>query len=303
MCCHHLGACEPRPFEGASEQFPADTVQSRGNHDRTRGVWTEPYPCRVVEVAIDDRGIESGDERTVHTQEGNVESDGVDTARDLGVGGGNDLRAVAQIHLVAIVLRRVVACGHHHARRSAQAGYAPRQQRRWLPGRQHHRRNASCRQDAGRVPGEVLAPVAGVEADHHTALTSGGVVGHEIVGKACCGLSDDEAVHPVRTGTQRTAQTRRAELESGVETIDKCCRVTCCKQCERLLRRDRIGVVCDPGFHPRTQRLADGHAGASSIRRLRGGGAPRGGGARRGRSPRQPQSSRACRTRAVAGRE
>ena len=47
-------------------------------------------------------------------------ADRVDRGGDLGVGGRDDLAAVAQVDLVAVVLRRVVRRGHHHAGDAAE---------------------------------------------------------------------------------------------------------------------------------------------------------------------------------------
>ena len=56
---------------------------------------------------------------------------------DLGVGRRHDLAAVAEVDLVAVVLRRVVARGHHHAGDAAELADRERQQRRRQRPRQH----------------------------------------------------------------------------------------------------------------------------------------------------------------------
>ena len=90
-----------------------------------------------------------------------------DPRGDLGVGRRHDLAAVAEVDLVAVVLRRVVAGGDHHAGDAAEladregqqrGGQRPRAARSALkPGAGHH---------LGGVAGEDVGVVAGVVPDH-----------------------------------------------------------------------------------------------------------------------------------------
>ena len=72
-------------------------------------------------------------------------ADGLDCGGDLGVGRRHDLGAVAEVDLVAVVLRRVVARGHHHARDAAEVADRVGEDRGRKRARQHVRR-------AGRRP-------------------------------------------------------------------------------------------------------------------------------------------------------
>ena len=60
-----------------------------------------------------------------------------DPRGDLGVGRRHDLAAVAEVDLVAVVLRRVVAGGDHHAGDAAELADREGQQRRRQRPREH----------------------------------------------------------------------------------------------------------------------------------------------------------------------
>ena len=86
-----------------------------------------------------------------------------------GVGRRHDLAAVAEVDLVAVVLRRVVARGDHHAGRAAELADREGQHGRRQRPRHHPDLEPGARHHLGGVAGEVVAAVPRVEADHHRA--------------------------------------------------------------------------------------------------------------------------------------
>ena len=94
-------------------------------------------------------------------------TDGGDARGDLRVGRRHDLAAVAEVDLVAVVLRRVVTGGHHHPGHAAELADREGQQR----CRQRPRHDESAQSCAGHhlggVAGEHVGVVAGVVPDHH----------------------------------------------------------------------------------------------------------------------------------------
>ena len=141
-------------------------------------------------------------------------ADGVDVPRDIGVCGRHDLAAVAEVDLVAVVLRRVVRRGHHDAGRGAEVADRERQHRRRQRPRQHRRRQTDAGHDGRGVPCEHVGLVPRVVADDDR-----GAAGLEQVRREPgSGADDDHAVHPVRPGTECAAQPGGAELQTGSRT-------------------------------------------------------------------------------------
>ena len=92
--------------------------------------------------------------------------DRLDAGRDLGVGRRHDLAAVAEVDLVAVVARRVVAGGHHHAGDAAELADREREQRGRQRAREHERAQAGPGHHLGGVAREHVGVVAGVVPDH-----------------------------------------------------------------------------------------------------------------------------------------
>ena len=92
-------------------------------------------------------------------------ADGGDPRGDLGVGGRHDLAAVAEVDLVAVVLRRVVAGGDHHAGDAPELADREGQQRGGQRPRQHQGPEPGAGHHLGGVAREDVAVVPGVEAD------------------------------------------------------------------------------------------------------------------------------------------
>ncbi len=94
---------------------------------------------------------------------------GVDRSADLGVGRRDDLGAVAEVDLVAVVLRRVVARGDHDAGGAAEVADRVREHRRRQRPRQDVGVDARALHDLGGVAGERVGLVAGVVPDDDRA--------------------------------------------------------------------------------------------------------------------------------------
>jgi hypothetical protein len=96
---------------------PADAVQ--GCVHQAQVAW--PVSGELgdgVEVGVDDAVAE--DRPAVPARHVRQRSHRLDVCGDLPVGRGHDLAAVAEIDLVPVVTRGVVARGHHHPGRAAQ---------------------------------------------------------------------------------------------------------------------------------------------------------------------------------------
>ena len=151
---------EARGSEDATDRVVADTVE-RGVHDRqaTRGVRRDQrgHPVHVGVLHLVTEGLPAV------VDEGQVANrcHGGDVGRDLGVGRRHDLAAVAEVDLVPVVLRRVVARRDHDARVGAEVPDRERQHRRRQRPRQdrgatpgpHHDGRGVAREDVGVVPG------------------------------------------------------------------------------------------------------------------------------------------------------
>ena len=145
-------------------------------------------------------------------------ADGGDPRGDLGVGRRHDLAAVAEVDLVAVVLRRVVARGHHHAGHAAELADREGQQRRRQRPRHHQRPEPGAGHHLGGVAGEDVGVVAGVVPDHDGRAGRGAVV-LEVRRQAGGRAGHDDAVHPVGAGAERAAQAGGAELQRPGEPV------------------------------------------------------------------------------------
>ena len=121
-----------------------------------------------------------------------------------------DLAAVGAVHLVAVVLGGVVACGDVDAGRAPQVARGEGAGGRGLQARVEVSCDAVGRQHLGGYMAEKLALVARVAADGNAGLVE---VRLEVVGQALRGECDRVDVHAVRAGAENAAQACRAELE------------------------------------------------------------------------------------------
>ncbi len=188
------------------------------------------------------------------------------------VGGRHDLAPVAEVDLVAVVARRVVAGGDHDAGVGAEVAdgegeegrrQGARQQQSAAAGRGHHGRG---------VAGEDVGVVARVEADDDLGAGRGaGVplgtrlqVRDEPGGRA----NDDGPVHPVRPGAQDAAQAGGAELEHPREAVGQVVGGLGARfagpsgldHAGQLGAGGRVRIVGQPGLRPRDQ-FGRGHVG------------------------------------------
>ena len=168
-----------------------------------------------VEVAVDD--LLADEAAGVAARELRERADGGDPGGDLAVGGRDDLAAVAEVDLVAVVLRRVVAGGDHHAGRAAQLADREREERRGQRPRHHERLEPGAGHDLRGVAGEDVGVVAGVETDHDGPALVAGVA--EVRRQAGRRARDHDPVHPVGPGAERAAQAGGAELEGAGEAV------------------------------------------------------------------------------------
>ena len=166
-----------------------------------------------------DVGVEDGLVERLPTVLGEwdrrLRPDGVDLGRDLGVGRWDDLGAVAEVDLVAVVLRRVVRRRHHHAGVDAEVPDREREHGcRQRPREEVGTQSRSDHHGTG-VDGELVGPVSGVVAHDH----AGPAVRLDVRGQARGRPDHDDTVHPVRAGAHRSPQTGRAELEPPTEPV------------------------------------------------------------------------------------
>ncbi len=133
--------------------------------------------------------------------------------------GRDDLGAGVEVHLVAVVGRRVVGGGHHHPGRGVEAGDRPGEDR----GRDHlieepHRYAEGGEHPRGVEDEEIRLP-AGVAGDENPPLAHPRVGCEQVTGEAGCGLSNHETVHAHRTGADGGAEPRGTELEPTGEPL------------------------------------------------------------------------------------
>ncbi len=201
---HERRCGQPGAFERSEQRGTAHPVQRGVRHLHALRVGAQPHTRHRSEVRLHLLLAEMMDERVVdRRQRDRARVDQVDRRGDVGVGRRHDLRARAEVHLVAVVGRRVVRGGDHHARGRVDLGDVPRQHGRGHRVVEEHRLHTLRRADAGRVEREHVALATGVVADDHPA---GGRVGHlreEVVDETGCGLLHDEPVHALRPGTHR----------------------------------------------------------------------------------------------------
>ncbi len=201
--------------------------------------------------------------------------DAGDPLLDLGIDGRYHLGAVAQVELVPVVGRRVVARGDHHAGRRAQLPDREREQGSGARPRQQVHRDTRSGQHPRHLVSEVRRPVPRVAPHHDARLTS---IHARSTGVRASLRSkqparhrrgrgpDHGTVHPVWPCGDRPAQARRPEPKPPGEPIPQFSssirrpRVArpphaaaspgkgAIKQRLQLFPVARIGVISDPGL-------------------------------------------------------
>ena len=217
---HHERCGQSGPLERGEQRCPTHPVQRGVGSGSAGEIGPEPHRRHGCEIGIDVLGAEHLDERMVgRRQLDGARVDGVDARGDLLVGGRHDLRAGAEVHLVAVVGGRVVAGGDHHPGRGTHPGDVPRQHRRGDDVREQQRPNPTGSAHPRRVEREGVALATGVEADDHARPGTLGHGGQQVVGQPGGGLAHDEAVHALRARPHGTAQPGRAELQTAGEPL------------------------------------------------------------------------------------
>ena len=212
-------------------RFPAHAVH--GGQDDLQPAGREVLRSRQgrdgVLVLGGDGGLQHGP--AVRGQDDGIQgADGVDPRRNQGIVRGHDLGAAAalldgmtaEVHLVAVVLRRVVAGGDHDAAVAVQRPHRVGEQRGGQRGRHQEGFNSGSGEDRGGFFGENIGVVAGVEADDGARPGAGGGlrdrVGEER-GETGSGAAHHHPVHPVRPRAEGCPQSGGAELQGAAETV------------------------------------------------------------------------------------
>ena len=225
-------SAKPAAFSTATAVSPAHAVH--GGQDDLQVAGREVFrDCQRRDGAPRSRRRSRAPARSTRPRPGRSDSsgaDGVDLRRDQGVVRCHDLGAAAalldgmaaQVHLVAVVLRRVVAGGDHDAAVAVQRPHRVGEQRGGQRGRHQEGFNAGRGEDRRGFLGENIGVVAGVETDDGARPGPGGGlpdgVGEE-GGEAGGGAAHHHAVHPVRTRAQGCPQSRGAELQGAAEAV------------------------------------------------------------------------------------
>jgi hypothetical protein len=101
--------------------------------------------------------------------------------------------------------------------------------------------------------------VAGIEPDDHT---TGPGVGRGVEQKPCQTMgrpTNGDAIHPIRSGTERTTQTRRAELQTVIEAIAQTGLVGSRQELLDLATIRGVGIDRHPTRHPLEELGVDTH--------------------------------------------
>ncbi len=243
---------EPAAVEGSEDDIAADPVHRRVDDLDGPGVAVEPAALDHRQVGLDDSVVEAFDECVGRRgQRDRALRRRGDVLGDDRVVGRDDLGAVAQVDLVAVVGGRVVARGDHDAAVGAEVTHREGEHRRGQRPRQHDRATARGGEHARRVLGEAQRLVPGVVADHD------GRPPPEVRGESRGGLLDHHPVHAVGPGPDRTPQPRGAELEPAAEAIGQLVVGTLAQQGAQLLPGRLVGVGRDPRVDLEAQLVRD----------------------------------------------
>ena len=159
---------------------------------------------------------------------------------------GDHLGAVGGVGLVAVVGRRVVARGDHHAGRGTQLTHGEGGDRRGQgagKGAHAHARRRRHRRD---VLGEGRRAVAGVVADDDARTAGRVALVRDPAGESRRRRAHDGPVHPPRAGAERAAQAGGPEHEGAVETGPQRLLVASLEEPLELGPGRRIRVAVDP---------------------------------------------------------
>ncbi|MDQ0950054.1 hypothetical protein QFZ24_003977 [Streptomyces phaeochromogenes] len=251
---------EAGPRERRQERLLADAVHRRVDRaGRTRGVGRQDR-VRTGQIGVQDAVVQ-GLPAAVRAGDVGQARDRGDLRGDLGVRRGHDLGAVAEIDLVAVVARGVVAGRDLHARHRAQVPYGVREYGRRKGAGEHGGAQARARHDRRRVAGEVGGLVSGVVADDDEAV--GPALRLQVRGEAGGGADDDRAVHAHRARAEFAAQAGRAELEGAAEACGELRRVLGVDQLGEFLTGFRVGVLGQPCLGPCGEFVL--HVGSTSL--------------------------------------
>jgi hypothetical protein len=153
----------------SQQQLPGDPVNRRVNHPQRLRTPGDRDTCRDgVKVGRGDLLAVPRDERVIQAGGGDGEqrAECRDPVLDLAVDRRDDLRAVAQVKLVAVVGPWVMAGGDHDGRLGGQVLDGERgQRRRAWPGQQRDT-DARSGEDLGRLIRELRRPVPRVAPDN-----------------------------------------------------------------------------------------------------------------------------------------
>ena len=221
--------------------------------DWVEGGWT-PEETVVLARKLKELGCDYVD----------VSTGGLDPRRDCRVVRRDDLGAITQVHLVAVVPGRIVAGRHHDAGGRAQFGDRPRTDGCRQRTREQQRAHTMSGEDTSRIGRELLASVSGIEADHDPAFADIESDPEEIPNEAGRRASDGETVHPIRTGTEFASQSGGAEAQSVIEPVTESRFVGDLEEPRHLVPGGRIRIGRRPPADPVEEFGVDAHG---SIRR------------------------------------
>jgi len=235
--------------ERTVHELPADAVE-RGVDDReVRAVDGGPRRTQIRQVGVDHARIDRRDEFAVPR----VDPRDLSGRPDRGYRGGDllvdrrdDLGGRLAVHLVAVVLRGVVAGGDHHRGGGLETLLSVGHQRGRLGAREPANRDPGPGEHRHDVLGEAPGVGASVETDHHTTPRGAGIGRRQVVGQPPGGADDHRPVHPQGTGADHRPQPGGAEGQLPVDTIGHRLAVPGLQEPLELGARRRVGVACDP---------------------------------------------------------
>jgi hypothetical protein len=159
---------------------------------------------------------------------------------DFPVGGRHDLDSAVEIHLVAVVRRRIVRRGDLNARAGAEMARAERDYGSRDRGEHQCHHEAFCGKHLGGREGERLRPVPGVAAYHDPRACV--IVILQYLRDGPGGPQHNREVHPVGPTADRSAKAGRTECQRMAEPV----REFSVAARFQLRDRRRVGVVRDP---------------------------------------------------------
>ena len=169
---------------------------------------------------------------------------------NLRIGGRDDLRAAicaAQVNLVAIVVRRVVRCGDHHACAKPKVFHGECHERGGSVRFKKQNADAPRRDNLSAVLRKNATVLAAVETDHNRGLFIGGVL-DQVHGQTKGRLGNEHAVHAVRAGSQFAAKARGAKCQASTKSALQLRLVFAGDERGQLCARLGVGVLVVPGL-------------------------------------------------------